>query len=147
MANFVGDLSGSYIVTPTLYGTTTGVTTDGDATGASVDLAGNVANIVTAVCVVGKVTGTTPTWSPKMQESTDGSNNWTDVTGGAFTQFTTPTNQVQVIAFKPTKRYVRSTGTTGGTSPVFPATITVVAPLRMAPSNSGGFNLTAAPGN
>ena len=52
MANFSGDIS-PHIVTPTLFGTTTAVTTDANATGASVDLADNVGNIVSAVLVVG----------------------------------------------------------------------------------------------
>lgn len=142
MANFSGDIS-PHIVTPTLFGTTTAVTTDANATGASVDLADNVGNIVSAVLVVGVRTGTNPTLNAKMQESTDGSNNWTDITGGAFTQQTT-NSQSECIAFKPTKRYVRSTGTVGGTNPVFPVTITVIAPRRHTPTNEGGFDNTAA---
>lgn len=141
MANFSGDIS-QHIVTPTLFGTTTGVTTDANATGASVDLADNVGNIVSAVLVVGVRTGTSPTLNTKMQESTDGTT-WTDVTGGAFTQQTT-SSQSECISFKPTKRYVRCTGTVGGTSPVFPVTVTVVAPRRHTPTNEGGFDNTAA---
>lgn len=141
MANFFGDLSPA-IVVPTLYGTTTGVTTDAGATGASVDLADCVGNIVNAVQVVGVRTGTNPTLNTKMQESTDGTT-WTDVAGGAFTQQTT-SSQAETIAFKPTKRYVRSTGTVGGTTPVFPVTITVIAPRRHTPTNVGGFDNAAA---
>ena len=37
-----------------------------------------------------------------------------------------------------------STGTVAGTSPVFPVTITVIAPRRHTPTNVGGFNNTAA---
>ena len=110
MANFVGDLS-NYIVTPTLYGNTTGVTTDG--AGSSVDIADDVANIITAVLVVGTRTGTsTPTLNIKMQESTDGTT-WTDVSSGAFTAVTA-SDQCQALAFKPTKRYVRETATVSG---------------------------------
>lgn len=144
MANFFTDLS-PHIVAPTLYGTTTGVTTDANATGASVDLMDEVGNIVNAVQVVGVRTGTSPTLNTKMQESTDGTT-WTDVTGGAFTQVTT-SSQSETIAFKPTKRYVRSTGTTGGTSPVFPATVTVVAPLTHSPANDGGWDTVASSAN
>lgn len=143
MSNFFGDIS-PHIVTPTLFGTTTAVTTDANATGASVDLADNVGNIVSAVQVTGVRTGTgSPTLTTKMQESTDGSNNWTDITGGGFTAVTA-SSQVECIAFKPTKRYVRSTGTVAGTSPVFPVTITVIAPRRHTPTNEGGFDNTAA---
>jgi hypothetical protein len=141
MAGWTGDLS-QYIVMPTLYGNTTGVTTDG--AGSSVDLIDDVANIVTAVLVVGTRTGTNPTVNFKMQESTDGTT-WTDVSGGAFTQVTT-SDQVQALAFKPTKRYVRETATVGGTNPVFPSTVTVLAPRRNVPDAIGGFNTTVAAG-
>lgn len=147
MANFSGDLSSMYACSGTLFATSTGVSTDANAAGSSVDLSSNVSNIVSAVLVVGNAAGTSPTGNFKMQESTDGSNNWTDVTNGAFTQVTT-SNQVQVIAFKPTKRYVRSTGTVGGTSPVLETTVLVGPfPLRTAPANDGGFDQTSAPGN
>lgn len=54
----------------------------------------------------------------KLQESTDGTNNWTDITGGGFTAFTgNTTNQhkvKEVINFKRTKRYVRVTTAVAG---------------------------------
>lgn len=147
MANFVGDFSSQYGLTATLFATSTGVTVSANASGSSVDLSSNVSNIVSAILVVGNAAGTTPTLDTFLQESTDGSSNWTSVTGGAFTQVTT-SNQVQVLPFKPTKRYVRSSGTTGGTSPVFEATILIGPyPLRTAPANDGGFDQTSAPGN
>jgi hypothetical protein len=147
MANFAGDLNSAYGCTATLFATSTGVSTDANAAGVSVDLSSNVSNIVSAILVVGNAAGTSPTGDFKMQESTDGSNNWTDVTGGAFTQVTTH-NQVQVLGVKPTKRYVRCTGTVGGTSPVLETTVLVGPyPLRTAPANDGGFDTTVAPGN
>lgn len=147
MANFAGDFSGVYGHTATLFATSTGVTTDANATGVSVDLASNVSNVVTATLVCGNVAGTAnPTLTAKMQESTDGSNNWTDITGGAFTAVTT-SSQCQDIPIKPTKRYVRSTGTVSGTNPVFEATILVGPyPLRTAPNNDGGWDTAVAPG-
>jgi hypothetical protein len=146
MANFAGDFSGMYGCSATLFATSTGVSTDANAAGVSVDLSSNGAGIVTAILVVGNAAGTSPTGNFKMQESTDGSNNWTDVTGGAFTQVTT-SNQVQPIGIKPTKRYVRCTGTVGGTSPVLETTVLVGPfPLRTAPANDGGFDTSAAAG-
>jgi hypothetical protein len=141
VANFAGDLT-PHIISATLYGNTTGVTTSANLQGASVDLADNVGNVITAVAVVGVVTGTSPTMDAKMQESTDGTT-WTDVTSGAFTQITT-SSQVQALAIKPTKRYVRCTGTVGGTSPVFPTQVVVYAARRHVPTSFGGFNNTAA---
>lgn len=146
MANFVGDLSQA-IVSGSLFATSTGVSTDANAAGASVDLASNVSNVCSAVQVVGGLAGTgTPTLTSKLQESTDGTNNWTDVTGGGFTAVTTTSN-VQVIPFKPTKRYVRTTGTIAGTNPVAETTTLIYAPRRTVPDNDGGFDLTAAAAN
>ena len=66
MANWVGDIS-QHIISGSLFATSTGVTTDANAAGASVDLGDNVANIVTAVQVVGGLAGTgTPTLASKV---------------------------------------------------------------------------------
>lgn len=140
MANIALDLSTACLIQPTLYGTTTGVTTDG--AGASVDCVDVVGNVLTAVQVVGVRTGTSPTLNGKMQTSTDGTT-WTDITGGAFTQVTT-SSQSEAIPVKPTARYVRVTHTVGGTSPVFPTTVTVIGARATAPTNVGGFNNTSA---
>lgn len=146
MANFVGDIS-QQIVSGSLFATSTGVSTDANAAGASVDLASNVGNVCTAVQVVGGLAGTgTPTLTSKVQESTDGANNWTDVTGGGFTAVTTTSN-VQAIPFKPTKRYVRTTGTVAGTNPVAEAATLIYAPRRTTPDNDGGFDTTVASAN
>lgn len=146
MANFFGDISQD-IVSLSLFATSTGVSTDANAAGGSVDLIDNVGNICNAVQVVGGLAGTgTPTLTSKVQESTDGTNNWTDVTGGGFTAVTTTAN-VQTVAFKPTKRYVRTTGTVAGTSPVAEATTLIIAPRRHIPQGDGGWDTTSAPGN
>ena len=145
MANFVGDIS-QQIVSGSLFATSTGVSTDANAQGVSVDLASNVANVCTAVQVVGGLAGTgTPTLTSKIQESTDGTT-WTDVTGGGFTAVST-TSAVEAIPFKPTKRYVRTTGTVAGTSPVAETCTLIYAPRRTVPNNDGGFDPVAAPGN
>lgn len=146
MANFLGDLS-QEVWGLSLFATSTGVSTDANAAGASVDLVDNVGNICSAVQVVGGLAGTgTPTLASKVQESTDGTNNWTDVTGGGFTAVTT-TGNIQVIPFKPTKRYVRTTGTVAGTSPVAEATTIIYGARRHVPANDGGWDTTVAPGN
>lgn len=145
MANFVGDISGQ-LIAGSLFATSTGVTTDANAQGSSVDAAGAVSNIYTAVQIVGGLAGTgTPTLTSKVQESTDGTT-WTDVTGGAFTAVTT-TNQVEAIPFKPTKRYIRTTGTVSGTNPVAETTTLIYAARILEPSTFSGFSQTVAPGN
>jgi hypothetical protein len=145
VASFKGDISNE-LIAGSLFATSTGVTTDANAQGASVDISPDVANVLTAIQQVGGLAGTgTPTLTSKVQESTDGSS-WTDVTGGGFTAVTT-TNNVQAIPFKPTKRYVRTTGTVAGTNPVAEATTLIYAPRRVLPDNTGGFNTTAAAAN
>lgn len=145
MANIQGDIS-QQLIAGSLFATSTGVTTDANAQGASVDCGYAVANIFTAIQVVGGLAGTgTPTLTSKIQESTDGTT-WTDVTGGGFTAVTT-TNQVEALPFKPTKRYVRTTGTVSGTNPVAEATTLIYAPRITNPTTWGGFNQTAAAAN
>lgn len=145
IANFSQDLSSfSYHWGGTLFATSTGVTTDADAMGVSVDIAGDVGCLISAAMIVGGRSGTgTPTLTAKMQESTTGTGSWTDVTGGAFAAQTT-SNSIQVISYLPTKRYQRSTGTIVGTNPVFPAMITIIGPRRNAPGTATGFDNTAA---
>lgn len=146
MANWVGDLS-QEIMGLSLFATSTGVTTDSSAAGASVDLAANVANICTAIQVVGGLAGASaPSMTGKVQESTDGSTNWTDVTGGGFVAVIT-TGNVQMVPFKPTKRYVRTTASfSGSTNPVAEATTLIYAPRRTMPDNDGGWDTAVAPG-
>jgi hypothetical protein len=77
-----------------------------------------------AIQQVGTVSGTSPTLDGKIQESADGSTNWTDITGATFTQVTASTNN-QAITFDRTKRYVRYIGTIGGTSPSFALAVVI----------------------
>ena len=142
MANAFQDLVSVGGLSTTLYSITTGQTTD--TAGSSVDCVDLLGNICNAILISGNRTGTgTPTINAKMQESTDGSNNWTDITGGAFTAVT-GTNVTQLISYKPTKRYQRSTHTVSGTSPVFSTSIAILGALRHAPANVGGFSTAAA---
>jgi hypothetical protein len=71
-----------------------------------------------AIQDVGAYVGAGPTLNGKIQESADGSTNWTDITGATFAQVAAAQN-VQVISFDRTKRYLRYVGTivlNGGTS-------------------------------
>jgi hypothetical protein len=77
---------------------------------------------------VRNVSGTTPTYDCKLQDSDDGSTGWADIAGAAFTQHTSTTGAVQKLALKTDscKRYVRAVDTLGGTSPVFQRSVTVL---------------------
>ena len=70
-----------------------------------------------AIQMIGAVTGTTPSLTGKIQESSDAAT-WTDITSATFTAVTA-NNSVQVISFDRTKRYVRHYRTVTGTSPTF----------------------------
>lgn len=145
MSNFAQDLSTfAYHWGGTLFSTTTGVTTDADAVGASVDISGDVGCMISAALIVGVRSGTgTPTLTAKMQESTTGTGSWTDATGGSFSAQTT-SNSIQVVSYLATKRYQRVTGTILGTNPVFPAMVTIIGPRRIAPDGAAGYDNTAA---
>ncbi len=76
-----------------------------------------------AVQQVGTVGGTSPTLAGKIQESDD-QTTWSDIAGATFTTVSS-TDNVQVITFDRTKRYVRYVGTVGGTSPSFPVAVVI----------------------
>lgn len=69
-----------------------------------------------AIQVVGSVSGTSPSMTGKIQESDDNST-WTDIANAVFTAVTA-SNNLQVIRFQRTRRYVRHYATVSGTSPV-----------------------------
>jgi hypothetical protein len=92
-------------------------------TGSAVDLISGDGRCF-AVQQVGAVTGTSPTLAGKIQESADGSTNWTDIAGATFTTVTA-TDNVQAITFDRTQRFVRYVGTIGGTSPSFPVGVLI----------------------
>ncbi|VTS05299.1 hypothetical protein [Tuwongella immobilis] len=81
-----------------------------NAAGSSVDLQGGELQH-SAVLVAGAVTDGTHT--VKLQESTDGTNNWADIEGASFSGFTSGAAQrvVQTINFKRGTRFVRATAT------------------------------------
>jgi len=84
------------------------------------------------VLQVGSATGTPTTKSAaaKLQESTDGSTNWGDVSGAAISAITT-NNQIshKSVSLKGCKRYVRAVTTvalTEGTTPALPVSATIL---------------------
>lgn len=93
-------------------------------TGTGVDLRDYVGNVL-VVLNIGTPTGTTPTNDVKIQDSTDNSTGWTDVTGAAFTQKTAAGVDTLSLDTRLARRYVRTVCTLGGTSPVFPTSITL----------------------
>ena len=70
-----------------------------------------------AIQIIGAVTGTTPSLTGKIQESSDATT-WTDIPNATFATVAA-NNSVQVIAFQRTKRYVRHFRTVAGTTPAF----------------------------
>jgi hypothetical protein len=70
-----------------------------------------------AIQAIGTVSGTSPSLTGKIQESSDNST-WTDVAGATFTAVTASSN-LQTITFDRTKRYLRHARTVAGTSPSF----------------------------
>src|SRR5262245_4822583 len=86
------------------------------AGGSSVDLI-NADGRCFAIQVIGAVGGSSPSLAGKIEESDDDST-WSDVSGATFTAVTS-SNNVQVISFERTKRYVRHHRTVSGSSPTF----------------------------
>lgn len=70
-----------------------------------------------AIQIVGAAGGTSPTLAGKIQESADNAT-WSDVPNAAFTTVAA-SNNLQVIVFDRTRRYLRYSRTLGGTSPTF----------------------------
>jgi hypothetical protein len=79
-------------------------------------------HVVVAVHV-SAVSGTTPSLTPKLQDSADGSTGWADVTGAAGTALTAAGN----VLFNghTTKKFVRVVATVSGTTPSLTTTATV----------------------
>ena len=75
----------------------------------------------------GVVSGTNPTWDGKIEDSADNSS-WADVSGATFTQVTASTNlQTLNVDTRSVRKYLRYTGTIGGTStPTFNVSVTAI---------------------
>lgn len=93
-------------------------TTTGNSTGIDIS---DMGDDLLFVLDVGVVSGTTPTFDGKIQDSADNSN-FADVTGATFPTLTTG-SQVKLLPFDRNKlrRFVRFARTIGGTSPSFAA--------------------------
>lgn len=73
-----------------------------------------------AVLDTGARTGTSPTLNVKIQESTDGSTGWTDISGAVFAEITAADQHKSLgINLRTVKRYIRYVFTLAGTSPTF----------------------------
>jgi hypothetical protein len=84
-----------------------------------------------AIQDIGTVSGTSPTWDGKIQESdTTTSGDFADITGAVFTQVTASTN-IQCIQFQRTKRYVRYVAAIGGSStPTFGVDVLLIGQIK-----------------
>ena len=80
-------------------------------------------------------TGTTPTLDVKLQDSADGSTDWQDVSGAAFTQVTDAAAAAEVIKFNASdvRRYVRAVATIGGSTPSFTCAVSFVGKKQIIP--------------
>lgn len=80
-------------------------------------------------------TGTTPTLDVKIQESDTLGSGYTDVPGGAFAQLTTfTTAQYAEIHIHWTKKYLRYSATTSGTSPSYVGVVIGLTPGQIPTS-------------
>jgi hypothetical protein len=111
MATKIEDFKNQVLLQTSLFPAT--ITATGDGT--SVDMI-DADGRCFAVQTVGSVSGTSPSMSGKIQESSDGST-WVDIANATFTAVTAASN-VQSIVFDRTRRFLRHTRTVSGTSPV-----------------------------
>lgn len=101
----------------------------------AIDLAEAGANRISALATISAIAGSGNV-TVKIQESDDNVN-FVDITGAAFTAFTTA-NTVQIISFNVSKRYVQAYGTlNSGTSVT--AQISCLAQAKQRPANFGGW--------
>lgn len=93
-----------------------------NATG--LDLKDYIGNVL-VVQNVGTVSGTSPTLDGTIEDSADNST-FAAVTGYAFTQVTASNStQTMNVDTRKVRRYIRYTGTIGGTSPSFTMGVTI----------------------
>lgn len=116
MSTHINDLASAAVVAAGLNPTTL----SSSANGSSVDL-GNGDGPCFAIQHVGDLDDE-GTLDGKIQESADGSS-WSDISGATFTQVAAA-NNLQVIRFTRTKRYLRWAGTIGGT-PLFTVAVAI----------------------
>jgi hypothetical protein len=80
-------------------------------------------------------TGTTPTLDVRLQDSSDGSTDWADVTGAAFAQVTNAAASTQIVKFNASavQRYIRAVATIAGTTPLFTCAVSFVGKKQIIP--------------
>jgi hypothetical protein len=112
MSTALNDLKNQALIGVSVYPSTVNDTNNG----LSVDMIDGDGRCF-VVQSIGAVSGTSPSQTGKIQESSDNST-WTDVPGAAFAAVTA-SNNLQTIVFDRTKRFLRHFRTTTGTSPSF----------------------------
>jgi hypothetical protein len=110
MSTHINDLANSSVAEAGFYP----ATVNSDDEGPGVDL-GAADGPCFAIQQVGAVGGTSPVLTGRIEESSDNSS-WTAISGATFTAVST-SDDLQVIRFTRTKRYVRWAGALTGTSP------------------------------
>jgi len=102
---------------------------------AAINMLGNTLAVLFAFNVSAATAGTLPTFDAKIQQSADGSTNWTDVTGASITQVTT-VDSIQTVGVDPrgTQQYLRVNYTIGGSaSPAFPVGVVILTGKQYKP--------------
>lgn len=139
MANTFLDIGGNAVVNSTFIPAALTTTTNG----ATVDLIDSNSNMFSAALMVGAVSGTQGTFDVKLQESTATNTGFVDITGAAFTQFTTSgvvaTSGTQIISAQRQKRYVRAYVTMAGTYTNALFGVTIFSQRATTPANEGGW--------
>lgn len=80
---------------------------------------------------------TDETYAFKLQESDDGSTNWTDIVGATVSITAANTTKMISTGYQRSKRYVRAVVTIGGTTPSILCTAVVIARKKVTGTGSG----------
>ena len=100
---------------------------DATANGSAIDVKDYVGKLkVVLQSTLG--TGTDPTLDVTIEESADGSTNWTAISGAAFTQVTDGAAAVEAIGVSVdgAMRYIRAVATIDGTTPAFVCSVIAI---------------------
>jgi hypothetical protein len=112
MSTLLGDIRNQVLTAASLFP----ANINDNANGSGIDMI-DADDRCFAIQIVGAAGGTSPTLAGRIQESADNTN-WSDVPNATFATVTA-SNNVQVIVFDRTRRYLRYSRTLGGTSPTF----------------------------
>lgn len=96
---------------------------------------------LSVLIVLGAVSGTSPTYDAKLQESDTVGGTYTDIAGAVIPQKTTgdANTVLPILTVKPGKRFVRLVETLGGTTPSFTRSVVFIGPADKTPANSGAI--------